>query len=70
MAYNSTYSGSELEALLNKVDTIKHLVFNNVSASLFVSDTTYSDYHYKCEVACTGVLDTDIAEVPLGSLKQ
>ena len=42
---------------------LKNLVFTNISASSWVSDTTYTDYGYKCELTCSGVTSTDIAEV-------
>ena len=42
---------------------LKNLVFTNISASSWVSDTTYTDYGYKCELICSGVTSTDIAEV-------
>jgi hypothetical protein len=37
--------------------------FNDVEASTWVEDSTYSDYGYKCELSITGVLSTDYASV-------
>ena len=37
--------------------------FNDVAASTWVEDSTYSDYGYKCELSITGVLSTDYASV-------
>lgn len=39
------------------------VVFNNVSASSWVKDSTYSDYEFKCDLECTGVTENDYAEV-------
>ena len=37
--------------------------FNDVAASTWVADTTYTDYGYKCELTISGVLSTDYASV-------
>ena len=37
--------------------------FNDVAASTWVADTTYTDYGYKCELNISGVLATDYANV-------
>ena len=37
--------------------------FNDVAASTWVADSTYSDYGYKCELSISGVLSTDYASV-------
>ena len=37
--------------------------FNNVEASTWVADSTYSGYGYKCEISISGVLSTDYASV-------
>ena len=37
--------------------------FNDVAASTWVADSTYSDYGYKCELTISGVLSTDYASV-------
>ena len=39
------------------------LKFENVVASTWVADATYPDYGYRCDMACSGVLATDYAEV-------
>ena len=44
----------------------KNLKFTDISASLWVADTTYPDYGYKCELTLNGVVSTDIAEVTFG----
>ena len=66
-------SGTEIAtATINgtatKLYAPKHtqLTFTNVSASTWVSDTTYTDYPYKCVLTSSGVLATDFAEVVLG----
>ena len=42
------------------------MVVSNVTASSWVSDTTYADYGYKCTIALTGVTANDVAEVVFG----
>ena len=37
--------------------------FQNLSASTWVADTTYSDFPYKCTLSCNGVTGNDYAEV-------
>ena len=37
--------------------------FSNINASSWVSDSTYTDYGYKCDLTCTGVKSTDFAQV-------
>ena len=37
--------------------------FNDVAASTWVEDATYTDYGYKCELTISGVLSTDYASV-------
>lgn len=44
-----------------------NLSFTNVSASNWVSDNTYSDYGYKCELTCNGVTADDYATVLFSS---
>lgn len=39
------------------------LSFTNVSASSWVSDSTYADYGYKCELSCSGVTSSMFAQV-------
>lgn len=41
----------------------KNLYFTNQSASSWVSDNTYSDFPYRCDIACTGVTADMYAEV-------
>ena len=41
----------------------KNLKFTDISASLWVADTTYPDYGYRCELSLNGVVSTDVAEV-------
>ena len=66
-------SGTEIatvtiNGIATKLYAPKHtqLTFTDVSASAWVSDTTYTDYPYKCVLACSGALATDFAEVVLG----
>lgn len=49
---------TELE---NKQD--QNLYFTNVAASSWVSDSTYPDYPYRCDLACSGVTSSDFAVV-------
>lgn len=37
--------------------------FNDVAASTWAADTTYTNYGYKCELTISGVLSTDYANV-------
>lgn len=48
-------------SVTNKQD--KNIYFTNVSASSWVSDSTYSDFPYRCDIACTGVTADMYAEV-------
>lgn len=41
----------------------KFLTFQNITASTWVSDNTYSEYSYKCVLTCTGVTSSDYAQV-------
>ena len=66
MAYNSTNTGAEIDAAVAKITASTRLSFTDVPASTWVSDTTYTDYPYKCVLTCSGVLATDFAEVVLG----
>ena len=42
------------------------LVFQNVVANNFVSDNTYINYPYKCEITCTGITADSVVEVIFG----
>lgn len=44
----------------------KFLSFTNVTASTWVSDSTYAGYGYKCVLTCSGVESTDYAQVIFG----
>lgn len=41
----------------------KVLKFENVAASSWVSDSTYTDFPFRCDMACTGVTADNFAEV-------
>jgi hypothetical protein len=41
----------------------KNIYFNNVTASSWVADTTYSDFPYRCNISCPGVTSSMYAEV-------
>lgn len=41
----------------------RNLYFNNITASSWRSDSTYSDFKYKCNIACKGVTADMYAEV-------
>jgi hypothetical protein len=51
----------------NKQDKV--LKFENVLASHWVSDSTYTDYPYRCDMSCAGVTEAMYAEVTF-SLEQ
>lgn len=61
-------SGDVAGNLQNQINDLKQLVFENVTVptSLFVADTTYSDYPYRAAVALKGVLNKMIPDVILG----
>lgn len=59
-ANNSTYPSAK--AVWDFV-TGRNLLFTDVSASVWTSDTTYSGYGYKCELSLTGVTPTMIPTV-------
>lgn len=44
----------------------KFLTFTNVTASTWVSDSTYTGYGYKCVLTCNGVTSSDYAQVIFG----
>ena len=48
----------------NKQD--KNLYFTNKTASSWVSDSTYEDYPYRCDISCSGVTSDMYAEVVFG----
>jgi len=41
----------------------KFLTFTNITASTWISDSTYTDYGYKCVLTCNGVTSSDYAQV-------
>lgn len=57
-ATNTYATKTELE---NKQD--QNLYFTNIVASSWVSDSTYSDYPYRCDLAYNGVTSSDFAVV-------
>lgn len=44
----------------------KFLTFTNVTASTWVSDSTYTSYGYKCVITCAGTTSNDYAQVIFG----
>lgn len=52
------------EGLSAKQD--KNLYFTEVAASVWVEDTTYADFSYRCDIPCTGVTGNMYAEVVFG----
>lgn len=68
--FDSTLTGQQVqEAVRMVVDgelQPKGLEFTNLTARTWVSSTTYADYAYRCDVACTGVTANDFAEVVFG----
>lgn len=45
------------------------LTFTDVEASTWVEDSTYEDFTYRCDLSCSGVLETDYAEVVFNVLE-
>jgi hypothetical protein len=52
------------EALNDKQDKV--MKFENKTASSWVSDNTYTDYSYRCDIPCSGVTADMFAEVVFG----
>lgn len=50
-----------IESLATKQDKV--LKFENVAASSWVSDATYTDFPFRCDMACEGVTSDNYAEV-------
>lgn len=44
----------------------KNLVFENITADLWISSNTYSDYSYECTVSCPGATTNSFAQVVFG----
>lgn len=71
MAYNSKYTGAEVEELLDKANGLDvdglatTFTFEDSEASVWVADSTYEDYPYRCDIPCDGVKATDYGEVVL-----
>lgn len=64
MAYNGKYKGKEIDDALDKANSaLQGLKFTNLTATTWVDDTTYEDYPYRCDVACSGVTADNYAEV-------
>lgn len=61
------YTGAQVEDALGKAMTATQTTsFTNLTASVWVADSTYADYGYRCDVACDGVTSEDYAEVVFG----
>lgn len=56
-----TFTANASSAKTINIET--QLAFTNKTASSWVSDSTYSDYPYRCDIACSGVTANDYAEV-------
>lgn len=52
----------DISHLATKEESVS-LKFTDVIASSWVSDSTYTDYSYRCDLACTGVTANDYADV-------
>jgi hypothetical protein len=61
-----TYEIVDEKARASIQNTPKFLTFTNVTASTWVSDSTYTDYGYKCVLTCTGTTSSDYAQVVFG----
>lgn len=55
-------SHQDISHLATKEESVS-LKFTDVSASSWVSDSTYTDYSYRCDLTCTGVTADDYADV-------
>lgn len=55
-------SHQDISHLATKEESVS-LLFTNLSASSWVSDSTYTDYSYRCDLACAGVTANDYADV-------
>ena len=58
---NSTYRWSGSQYV--QVGGTDKLLFTNVTASNWVSDNTYSDYGYKCDITCNGITSSSIVHI-------
>lgn len=56
-----TTTYAKATAVASKQD--KNLYFTDLSASSWVSDSTYSDFPYRCDISCSGVTSNMYAEV-------
>lgn len=62
-----TYSaGNGIAISAAGVVSVSALRFTNVTASTWVSDSTYQDYGYKCDITCQGVTSDMYIEVVFG----
>lgn len=55
-------SHQDISHLATKEEAVS-LSFTDLSASSWVSDSTYTDYPYRCDLACAGVTSDDYADV-------
>ena len=60
--YDEAYHTRTLSVDYTKVQS-KLKSFTNVSASTWVSDNTYANYPYKCDITCTGITVNSVVEV-------
>ena len=69
MSYNSKYTGAELESRIDEIPNKqdRNVYLTNVEAAGWVSDVAYSDFPYRCDVACEGVTAAMYARVVFGA---
>ena len=60
------YTAGSNISIANDTISVSSLKFTNVSASTWVSDSTYQDYAYKCDITCQGVTADMYIEVVFG----
>lgn len=68
-ATDTTYTAGNnvaIDSTDNNKISVTTLKFTNVTASSWVSDNTYQDFGYKCEIACQGVTIDMYIEVVFG----
>lgn len=60
------YTAGSNISIANDTISVSSLKFTNVSASTWVSDNTYQNYPYKCDITCQGVTANTVIEVVFG----
>lgn len=73
MSYKSNYTGAQIDEAVGKVlngdvGEGNILTFSNITleTTVWVEDTTYSEFGYKADIPCTGVTEEFFPEVVFG----